>query len=125
MNALIRGCDTVLGTHRVGRRIAHEVRGPEDEVRVEPLVLQIVAGVTVFALADLLVARRAPKQFVDLGTKTDAVYFALTTLATVGYGDIHAKDSCRGNNDHSDAPQGDPLRAAVRTTIRAIMRRQR
>ena len=30
-------------------------------------------------------------EFVSLETKTDALYFALTTLATVGFGDVHAE----------------------------------
>ena len=29
-------------------------------------------------------------QFVGLDTKLDAVYFTVTTLSTVGYGDVHA-----------------------------------
>ncbi len=31
-----------------------------------------------------------PGQVAGLETKTDAVYFALTTLSTVGFGDVHA-----------------------------------
>jgi hypothetical protein len=70
--------------------IAREVRGPEEEVRVEALVLAVVVGTAVFALTDLVVARAGSGQFVGLETKTDALYFALTTLTTVGFGDVHA-----------------------------------
>ena len=38
-----------------------------------------------------MVARSGPLEFVGLETKTDALYFALTTLATVGFGDVHAE----------------------------------
>ena len=68
-----------------------EMHTPAPEVHIDNLLLTIVVGVTAFAVADLVLARLDPGQFVDLQTKTDALYFALTTLATVGFGDIHAK----------------------------------
>ena len=75
----------------VSRRVAREVRGPEATVRVGHLVLATTIGLAVFALADLIVATAAPDEFVDLRTKTDALYFAMATLTTIGYGDIHAE----------------------------------
>ncbi len=83
----------VLGliTWWVSRRVAREVTRPEDAIHTDELVLAAVVGVAVFALADLVVATTVPDQFVDLRTKTDALYFALTTLITIGYGDIHAQ----------------------------------
>jgi hypothetical protein len=35
------------------------------------------------------VAARDPGAFAGLSTKTDSLYFTITTLSTVGYGDIH------------------------------------
>jgi voltage-gated potassium channel len=83
----------ILGfiTWWVSRRVARQISAPDDAVRMDELVLATVVGVAVFALADLVVATVAPNQFVDLRTKTDALYFALTTLITIGYGDIHAQ----------------------------------
>ena len=72
----------------VARRVMREVRG--DGGNPERLVLAVVLGVTVFAVADFVVARAGPGQFVGLETKTDALYFALTTLTTVGFGDVYA-----------------------------------
>jgi hypothetical protein len=46
--------------------------------------------VVFFALADFTIAVSYPGQFVGLETKTDGLYFALATLTTVGYGDVHA-----------------------------------
>jgi voltage-gated potassium channel len=43
-----------------------------------------------FALVDYVIAVSRSDQFVGLRTKTDGLYFALSTLTTVGYGDIHA-----------------------------------
>ncbi len=42
-----------------------------------------------FAEAYYLLAQ-TPGQLTDLRTKTDALYFTVTTLSTVGYGDVHA-----------------------------------
>jgi voltage-gated potassium channel len=53
------------------------------------LLAGLVAGLLFFALLDYIVAIHAPDQFVDLHTRIDALYFALATLATIGYGDVH------------------------------------
>jgi voltage-gated potassium channel len=71
--------------------VRREMHATALEVRVDSLLLTVVVGVTAFAVADLVVARADPSQFVGLETKTDALYFALTTLATVGFGDVHAE----------------------------------
>jgi voltage-gated potassium channel len=54
------------------------------------LVTALVGGAMFFALTDYVTAVSAPGQFAGLQTRTDALYFALTTLTTVGYGDVHA-----------------------------------
>jgi len=58
--------------------------------RPASLLVALFAAVIVFAAIDYLVAVSRPGQFQDLETKTDALYFAVATLATVGYGDVHA-----------------------------------
>ena len=35
-------------------------------------------------------ARADPEAFVDLRSRTDALYFTIATLGTVGFGDVHA-----------------------------------
>ncbi|MFI6604852.1 potassium channel family protein [Nonomuraea sp. NPDC050536] len=60
-------------------------------VRLDTLILVSVIGVTMFALADYLVARWGSTEFVGLRTRTDALYFAVSTAATVGFGDVHAE----------------------------------
>lgn len=54
------------------------------------LVAGIVTGVLLFALADYAVAFYAPAEFAGLDTRLDALYFTLSTLLTVGFGDITA-----------------------------------
>ncbi|MET7393459.1 potassium channel family protein [Dactylosporangium sp. NPDC005572] len=69
------------------RQLRRQVRaGSRDDVRVQSLVLLMVLAVFGFSLAYFLVA----DQFIELRTRTDALYFTLSTLATVGYGDVHA-----------------------------------
>ena len=61
------------------------------EVNQDRLLLLVVVGLMFFALIDLVIARTGSSEFVGLETKTDALYFALTTLATIGFGDVHAE----------------------------------
>ena len=77
-------------TWLIAREVAHQVAQP-DKFPLVTLVAAIVGGVVFFALTDYMIAVSDPDQFVDLATKTDALYFTLATLATVGYGDVHAQ----------------------------------
>ena len=51
------------------------------------LVLLVMAASLTFFLLDQV----QPGQVEDLDTRTDALYFTLSTMATVGYGDVHAE----------------------------------
>jgi hypothetical protein len=74
----------------VGREVLRSARSASPADRLGRLLLALVVGVLVFALADYVVARTGEGQFVGLETRTDALYFSLTTLGTVGFGDVHA-----------------------------------
>jgi voltage-gated potassium channel len=66
-------------------------RPPGDEsVRLEGLVLLLYVVVPVFALGFFALEQADADQFAELETKTDALYFAASTVATVGFGDVHA-----------------------------------
>ncbi|WP_406036520.1 potassium channel family protein [Micromonospora sp. NBC_00898] len=80
----------LLVTGQVRRQLAAPSGGAETRSLIR-LVVALVAGLLVFALADYVVANSRPGQFVGLDTRLDALYFALTTLTTVGYGDVHAQ----------------------------------
>ena len=51
----------------------------------------IVLLVMAFSLTFFLLELASPGQIADLHTRTDALYFTLSTMATVGYGDVHAE----------------------------------
>ncbi|RRR98754.1 two pore domain potassium channel family protein [Glycomyces terrestris] len=55
------------------------------------LAVAVLGGVLVFALADYGLAVNRPGEFAGLDTRVDALYFALSTLLTVGFGDVHAQ----------------------------------
>jgi len=59
------------------------------DARARGLIVVLVCAVLFFAWADDALAV-LPGQYVDLHTKTDAIYFCVSTLATVGFGDVHA-----------------------------------
>lgn len=60
-----------------------------EDARIRGLVLLLTLTVLFFSWADQSVAA-IPGQFTDLHDKTDALYFNISTLATVGFGDVHA-----------------------------------
>ena len=66
--------------------IVRHVRRGNDPI--DRLILILVAAVATLALA-FYAAATVPGQFVGLETRTDALYFAVVTMATIGYGDIH------------------------------------
>jgi voltage-gated potassium channel Kch len=80
----------LLVTGQVRRQLTAPA-GAAELSSVIRLVVALIAGLLVFALADYVVADSRPGQFVGLNTRIDALYFALTTLTTVGYGDVHAQ----------------------------------
>lgn len=60
--------------------------GRSDRVVAMMLMLLIVA----FSMCFYLLNQSAPDEIAGLHTRTDALYFTLSTMATVGYGDVHA-----------------------------------
>ena len=53
------------------------------------MICLLCLAVSFFARAYYLLAQ-LPGQFDGLRTRTDALYFTVSTLSTVGYGDVHA-----------------------------------
>ncbi|WFE19599.1 potassium channel family protein [Solwaraspora sp. WMMD937] len=91
----VRAVVTVVGVALVAALVLQQIRdqitADPSDVRLTRLAITLVGGVVVFALADLVISFSDPDQFVDMTTKTDALYFAIGTLTTVGYGDVHAE----------------------------------
>jgi len=80
------------GSFVVALLIVLRIRGMLRETtgtRARGLIVLVCCAVLFFAWANVTLAA-VPGQFADLHTKTDAVYFSVSTLATVGFGDVHA-----------------------------------
>jgi hypothetical protein len=58
---------------------------------VEALAVTVALYLVVFASVYYLLARDAPGSFSEPLTRTDALYFTLSTFTTVGFGDITAR----------------------------------
>ena len=58
--------------------------------RLRGLLVAVYIAVLFFSTVFYLLERSQPGQFAELETRVDAVYFALTVLSTVGFGDVHA-----------------------------------
>ncbi|MET0929304.1 MAG: potassium channel family protein [Aeromicrobium sp.] len=56
-----------------------------------PLMILLALLVMTFSLAFYLVDLLSPRQMAGLSTRTDALYFTLSTMTTIGYGDVHAE----------------------------------
>jgi len=61
-----------------------------ESTRTDGLVFAVVATVIGFAFVYYALAHQQTGEFDGLETRIDALYFTLSTLATVGYDDIHA-----------------------------------
>jgi voltage-gated potassium channel len=74
---------------RQGRRLMRAAPGDES-IKLESLVLLVFLVVPLFAFGYFVLQDVDPNQFAEMETKTDALYFATSTIATVGFGDVHA-----------------------------------
>lgn len=58
--------------------------------RIDGLLYLVCLVVLFFALFYYVLDMRDPDQFTELRTRSDALYYTVATLGTVGFGDIHA-----------------------------------
>jgi voltage-gated potassium channel len=85
---------TLIGVAVLGWAIAGLVRRVlrgESEVRPTTLVTLVTLSVMVFACGYFMLEQTRPDELTGLETKTDSLYFTMTTLTTVGFGDIFAQ----------------------------------
>ena len=58
--------------------------------RIDGLLIAMMIAVLGFALGYYVLELRSPGQIEGLETRLDALYFTVSTLLTVGFGDVHA-----------------------------------
>jgi voltage-gated potassium channel len=84
---------TILGVTILAIAITGQVRRQlalDPEARVQSLVMLLELVVVVFAAGYYVLEFSTPGQMADLHTRTDSLYFTLSTLTTIGFGDVHA-----------------------------------
>jgi uncharacterized membrane protein len=69
--------------------LGHQRRG-EALRSNQALAMMVMLLAVAFSVAVFLLEQIRPDQFENLDTRLDALYFTLATMATVGYGDVHA-----------------------------------
>lgn len=91
-NVVEHGVVSLVAIGLVGALVLWQVLLQVDDPnrRIDGLLLSLVAGVLVFALAFYRLQLEDGSQFLGMSTRVDALYFTMTTLLTVGYGDINA-----------------------------------
>ncbi|MBA4856688.1 potassium channel family protein [Nocardia farcinica] len=73
------------------RQLRRYLAAPEGPGRqVDGILLVLVVVIVFFALFYYRLEVHDPGQFAGLETRTDALYYTIVTLGTVGFGDIHA-----------------------------------
>jgi voltage-gated potassium channel len=73
----------------INRQLVRHIEQPNAPLGA--LLAGLIGGLLFFALLDYIIAVHNTTEFVDLHTRIDALYFALATLLTVGFGDVHAE----------------------------------
>ncbi|MGS2806844.1 potassium channel family protein [Nocardia sp. MW-W600-9] len=75
----------------VWRRIEHFMKQPASAGgRVDGVLLVVFIVCVVFSLFYFRLQQLNPDEFEGLVTRTDALYYTMSTLGTLGYGDVHA-----------------------------------
>jgi peptidoglycan/LPS O-acetylase OafA/YrhL len=94
-----------------------------DDRRVDGLVLALAVGVLVFALGFYVMEVHDPGQIPGLHTRLDALYFTMSTVLTVGYGDVHAEGQLARGVVLAQMVFDVVILAAAATTLSARLRR--
>jgi hypothetical protein len=88
---LIIGLVALVGIAPFAYRRASKVAGSAHPVAEAGEAILMIAFMVIFGFSAMYVAvNRHTGQFVGIDTRLDAMYFTVTTVATVGYGDIYA-----------------------------------
>lgn len=87
-----RGLVSVLVFIGLAVGMVYQLRAHIDDTsrRLDGLVVGIVLVDVVFAHTFYVIQQQNPEEFAGLHTRLDSLYFATTTLVTVGTGDVHA-----------------------------------
>lgn len=89
VSTTVTGCCLAVAAVVVQREVRRDREGAARSLDGGQLVALFFLVVAAFALTYFSLAVHARGQMVGIETRVDALYFATTTMTTVGYGDIH------------------------------------
>jgi voltage-gated potassium channel len=84
---------TLLGIAVLAIAITGQVRrqlAMDPDAHVQSLVMLLELVVVVFAVGYYVLELSEPGEMAGLETRTDSLYFTVSTLTTIGFGDVHA-----------------------------------
>ncbi len=90
LGALVGSLVAVAGLGLVAYVAVDEIRRAEKRLLPVHLLLMIELAVVLFSGIYYALAVQSPAEFNGLETRLDALYFSMTTVSTVGFGDISA-----------------------------------
>ena len=117
LGAVLLATIVPLAISRLRRVLTADRPGFEAAEALVQLVAMLITG---FA-AVLYAMNRNGTQLTGLDTRVDAIYFTVTVLSTVGFGDIHATSQAAA--DRGDDP--DPVRPGLPGCVRPHLPRRR
>ena len=90
LGVLLTAVAVFLAGWIIVRQVRFQVSGVGRIVRIQGLLLLLEIVVVAFATAYYMLAESTHDQIAGVDTRLDSLYFTIVTMATVGYGDIHA-----------------------------------
>jgi voltage-gated potassium channel len=90
LGVLLTAIAVALAGWIIVRQVRFQVSGVGRIVRIQGLLLLLEIVVVAFATAYYMLAESTHDQIAGIDTRLDSLYFTIVTMATVGYGDIHA-----------------------------------
>jgi len=90
LGVLLTAVAVFLAGWIIVRQVRFQVSGVGRLVRIQGLLLLLEIVVVAFATAYYMLAESTSHQMAGVDTRLDSLYFTIVTMATVGYGDVHA-----------------------------------
>jgi hypothetical protein len=91
-NVVARGIASIVVLVLLGLAVARQLMLHFDRTkqRIDGLIITVMVVAVVFSFVFYALSVHVADQFSGLDTRLDALYFTGATMATIGYGDVHA-----------------------------------
>jgi hypothetical protein len=91
-NVIMRGVASIVVLVLLALAVVRQLMLHLDRTkqRIDGLIITVMLVAVVFSFVFYALSVHVPGEFADLETRLDALYFTGATMATIGYGDVHA-----------------------------------